>query len=242
MTFTDWVSMLREDCSQRQRSARRLAGSDSSSSPFMTDGSWPTPKIVQGGPNSKRKERGAGGADLQEVVANWPTPTTQDASNNGGPSQHDRNSLPLNAAVAQWSTPRASDGEKGGPNQQFGAGGVPLAAQAGQWSTPSVADVTGGRMTRSGDRKDELLLNAQAKAASDFSHQAPQTPPGGQPSSSVGRTLNPQFVEWLMGWPLGWTSFACSETEWSRWQGLMRSALSSLGSPLAAPAQLSLFG
>lgn len=40
--------------------------------------------------------------------------------------------------------------------------------------------------------------------------------------------LNPQFVEWLMGWPIGWTGSALAATEWCLWQLRMRSALSQL--------------
>lgn len=50
---------------------------------------------------------------------------------------------------------------------------------------------------------------------------------GGQPK---GKRLNPLFVEWLMGWPLGWTDFAPVATEWSRWSQLMRYELSRLNS------------
>jgi hypothetical protein len=34
--------------------------------------------------------------------------------------------------------------------------------------------------------------------------------------------LNPQFVEWLMGWPIGWTEFEPVAMESSLWQPLMR--------------------
>lgn len=34
--------------------------------------------------------------------------------------------------------------------------------------------------------------------------------------------LNPQFVEWLMGWPIGWTEFEPVETVSSHWLPLMR--------------------
>lgn len=144
------------------------------------------------------------------------------------------------------------------------------------WSTPSVADTTGGRLSRSKDRSDELLMRGQAKALSNAlwptptslsfgdSHQpgnsrsynltmerssslssllAPETSTDGAPSSPERRSLNPRFVEWLMGWPHEWTSFGCSEMALSRWRQHMRTALSSLASPSAAlPPQLSLFG
>ncbi|MQW32791.1 hypothetical protein [Sinorhizobium meliloti] len=70
----------------------------------------------------------------------------------------------------------------------------------------------------------------------------------GKPHSKERRSLNPLFVEWLMGWPAGWTllawtDFACSETVLSAWKQRMRSALLSLGLPQEAPpAQLALFG
>lgn len=35
--------------------------------------------------------------------------------------------------------------------------------------------------------------------------------------------LNPRFVEWLMGWPLGWTDFGPVATGWSLYRRLMRS-------------------
>ena len=71
---------------------------------------WPTPKTPTGGPNSQRKARGAGGADLQEV-----------------------------AQLAGWNTPRATDGSNGGPNQAGGALPADAALASGQTSTSSPA-------------------------------------------------------------------------------------------------------
>ena len=35
--------------------------------------------------------------------------------------------------------------------------------------------------------------------------------------------LNPEWLEWFMGWPMGWTAFEPLETgkcqEWLRWHG-----------------------
>ena len=47
-------------------------------------------------------------------------------------------------------------------------------------------------------------------------------------------TLNPRFVEWLMGFPIGWTAFEPSETAWPRWLRRMRSEILRLGSSSAA--------
>jgi hypothetical protein len=81
-----------------------------------------------------------------------------------------------------------------------------------------------------------------------FSRQDLEVVTNGGPLLDERRSLNPLFVEWLMGWPpgwtlLAWTDFACSETELSRFKQRMRSALLSLGLPREAPpAQLALFG
>jgi hypothetical protein len=45
------------------------------------------------------------------------------------------------------------------------------------------------------------------------------------------RVLNPQFVEWLMGWPIGWTAFGPVEMGLFLWLQLMRGRLSMLCSP-----------
>ncbi|MEM6493321.1 MAG: hypothetical protein AAF650_02980 [Pseudomonadota bacterium] len=51
-------------------------------------------------------------------------------------------------------------------------------------------------------------------------------------------SLNPRFVEWLMGWPDGWTDLEQPETELSPWLERMRGALSTrLSPPTDTPAQ-----
>lgn len=37
--------------------------------------------------------------------------------------------------------------------------------------------------------------------------------------------LNPEWCEWLMGFPAGWTAFEPLETEWSRWRREMQSLI-----------------
>lgn len=123
------------------------------------------------------------------------------------------------------------------------------------WVSPSVAISTGGQTSRSGDRKNELLLSGQASETTTLISLLPDRPIStvGEESSHIRRTLNPLFVEWLMMWPFGWTSLAlmppasigsaCSAMEWSRFKRRMRSELSRIDlPPPAPPAQLALFG
>ena len=58
----------------------------------------------------------------------------------------------------------------------------------------------------------------------------------GHECSEKCQRLNPVFVEWLMGWPIGWTSLPLGlidsrllEMELCHWWRLMRSSLSRLG-------------
>ena len=51
------------------------------------------------------------------------------------------------------------------------------------------------------------------------------TPMVGSNTCDVRRTLNPAFVEALMGWPTGWTGFAFAATAWFHWLRPMRCEL-----------------
>lgn len=147
----------------------------------------------------------------------WPTPTTRD----------------YRTPTLRLRTTRAGEGTEGEHLSNF---------VAHLWATPTVADVTGGRKTRGGSRKTELLLNGQAEQLSAFFHPAPTTGLLGLVSSPEPRRLNPRFVEWLMGFPTGWTACGCSAPALFRFKRRMRSALWRLSLPDVLPAQLALFG
>jgi hypothetical protein len=44
-------------------------------------------------------------------------------------------------------------------------------------------------------------------------------------------TFNPNFSDWVMGWPIGWTAPTQQVTEWSAWLLRMRGELSRMPSP-----------
>lgn len=256
-TFTSLVSRLREDCSRRQKSARAISANEFSSSQWRT----PTDDSARGGPQSPEK-RLAGGhtLNLQDQVLGFqasarPTPTANDWKGSGptlerkdGQMRGDR----LDYATEQfWYTPNVPNGgrtlsqdtsptgiTRAGIKRQVG-----LENQANWWMTPRSHEVGQYQYSRGDKDKPVQTLTGQA-----FSRPDPTTYSVGGMSSKERRSLNPLFVEWLMGWPpswtlAAWTDFACSETELSQFKQRMRSALLSLGLPREAPpAQLALFG
>ena len=174
---------------------------------------------------------------LSTIAQQWPTPTSRDhRSLEASEATHDRNARPLSEFMGMWSTPRASDGEKGGPDQSFTTGMIPpLPAQAAQWPTP-----TSLSFRDSHQPGNSYSYNETMRLASSLLGRP--TPTDGEPSLPEIRRLNPRFVEWLMGWPPGWTSFECSETALYRFRRRMRSAFWQLGLPPEdQPAQMSLF-
>lgn len=203
---------------------------------------------------------------LDWVAEKWPTPAVTDSfgarnrtSGRSNPDSAHHGGVTLNDAIILWSTPRASDGEKGGPNQSFGAGGIPLPSQASHWVTPRASENNESWETKQARNARHLATSKSSSRTKGVGGPtttmqavglasilpAPVTSTDGDPSSKERRSLNPLFVEWLMGWPPGWvrvsTSCGCSATALCRWKQRMRSALLSLGSPLEAlPVQFSL--
>ncbi len=74
-----------------------------------------------------------------------------------------------------------------------------------KYATPQAHDATTGqakRVGRYGTKHAARNLNDEIVAAS------------GQPTGQ----LNPRFVEWLMGWPIGWVSLEPLETaKYQQW-------------------------
>lgn len=170
----------------------------------------------------------------------WPTVTVHGNHNRKGASQTSGDGL---ATAVNWPTPRASDGPKGGPNQRGSKGDLMLPSAVQDWATPTASVATGGQTSRGGDRKGELLLAGQAKwgtpTARDWkgpgmSAQLPtdvingRGPQDAEKNNTNGKSpgsLNPEWVEQLMGWVPGMSNFSVSETGWSRWLALWRSFL-----------------
>lgn len=181
---------------------------------------WTTPQAHDSsGGNPERVGRFGtkhGGANLADDVTLWQTPNSGGFETRRQVGKTDRETL-LGGQAKAWSTPRASDGEKGGPNQSWTAGGAPLPAQTAHWATPTSRDWKDGANPSSAVATNSLL-----------GRQAPRTMQAGEVFrlDTGPLRLNPAFVEWLMGWPAGWTTIS---------RGLTSSTSSETVSSLSKP-------
>lgn len=235
-TLSELATRLRLESSARRKLARHIFESG-----FSFSDNWRTPNCT----DSKDGTRtGQGQVQLcYQVRELFPTPTANGNHNRKGVSQKAGDGLAT--AAASWPTPKASDGPKGGPNQRGSKGDLALPAAVQEWATPTASIATGGQTSRGGARKEELLLSGQAAQnwGTPSAHDAKGKGLDGQlvtdvlhgrgqqdaePSSTPGKSpglLNPAWVEQLMGWAPGQSSFSASATEWCRWLALWRSWL-----------------
>lgn len=137
----------------------------------------------------------------------WPTATVGDHHGSGshgygkvsastGKSRSEGVTL-TDAAVRLWQIPRATDGDKGGPNQT-------LKGQR-MWPTAAAHDAKDTGAKTEYERKSPGLTATGHLLQMQMS---------GARSLPKDRTLNPRFVEWLMGWPIAWTDCDSQVTEW----------------------------
>lgn len=168
--------------------------------------SWPRAATMRAGivcpltTWERRIGESGGGASL-------PTPSASSyGSNKGGAAGRmgkARPSLETMPRQALWPTPKASDGQKGGPNSVHGNGSLSLPAAVRQWATPTSRDWKSGSHGAQGNSRPL--------------------------SEQIGGSLSPMWVEWLMGYPIGWTALEAWAIAWYRPARVRRSA-ASLGS------------
>jgi hypothetical protein len=104
------------------------------------------------------------------------------------------------SASGLWPTPVASD--TGSRSKPYAQGGTPLSLAVKLWPTPTAMTRSGGAaLCKWGGSRSRAKLRTMV------------TP------EELNGPLNPQWVEWLMGWPIGWTGLQPLETDKFReWQ------------------------
>jgi hypothetical protein len=169
-------------------------------------GLWPTPTAQDNNQVSGNPDHPKRGTTLGGAARLWPTPTASDSE--GGPRQQDgkRGRALKDLPQQMWPTPKA--GQSGMSSKTSGraidkstnlstqvalAEGLINPETGRLWPTPSARDhkggYQGGRIRNGKVSKDTLDVAVQ--------HTDNQSQSAGQ--------LNPTWVEWLMGLPLGWT-------------------------------------
>lgn len=127
-------------------------------------------------------------------AAMLPTPTATRYGNNqsGSEGAAVRPSLDAMASKNLWPTPTVCGNyNRKGASAQSGDG---LATAVRQWPPPTAQDA------KNNGAPSQVVRNTKPLNA------------------EVGGPLNPQFVEWLMGWPLNWTSTEpMPPATWAAW-------------------------
>ena len=153
---------------------------------------WPTPTATENGPGTDRNNpRGIqqgnalATAVLWEAKGWWPTQTARDYKGASGSGRQMRKGNPsdtLPNAVKNWPTPDVAQAQKVSNRPNYG--------QLGLANHP---DVHGTTVQRAPMQKDRLGQPGQD-----------QSNTSGKSQESFGK-LNPNWVEQLMGLPIGWT-------------------------------------
>ena len=129
----------------------------------------------------------------ETALSSWPTPTTQDHIERKSTQQKtgSMNSVGLGDAVRMWPTPKASDAKRGDSPSERNRHTPSLPSAVNLFPTMSANGMgnTGSRQMLDKKIADGSITEEDKKGM----------------SAGNGGKLNPTWVEWLMGFPLGWT-------------------------------------
>jgi len=146
-----------------------------------SDSLWPTPTVMG---NHNRAGLSATSGDGLASAVQWPTPTGAGGSNVGGQAGWVGPKRPtIHSAVKTWPTPKARD-TRSGCKSGMARTTPDLPDEVLSWATPRASDGPKGGPNQRGSKGDESL------------------------SMQASGTLNPEFVEVLMGFPQGWTAIS----------------------------------
>lgn len=212
-TWPRWGSMRNGVCYQRQTpsglSALRAVIDQSLTTSGSESGSSqraPTPKATEAGPDFAKMDRSATGISLQTFSAmtqRAPTPTSSCGNVSGtveseGNREYRGNLMEYFAKTQRAPTARSEDSQCAGGRRGTADTLVAFTRLPTSCANEDAAGTPNGKMQR-------MLGNCEEVRNSD--------PGGGQ--------LNPQWEDWFMGWPIGWTDVRHSATDrFRQWSDL----------------------
>jgi hypothetical protein len=181
-TWPQWGLMRNGECWEQQTLAQTTSETAS--------GLWATPAASDGqrGGTITDKMTGQSLPQMVNTPAKWPTPTVQDSEQAGGKGciASGKRGLSLHQATQLWPSPNARDWKDSGASQ--GNRKFPNLGTQVHWPTPRSCSAMAATLTDQGQRFPNL-----------------ETVMAHTDQATIGGQLNPMWVEWLMGWPLGWT-------------------------------------
>ncbi len=159
-------------------------------------GYWQTPVADDSVNREHGKINSRGEPKLSaQVMSSWPTPTASDGMGGAGCSGR-KGGLNIRTAVAEWPTPTVSGNYNRKGASKNSGDGLATAVNQTTWPTPTATSHKGWSPNHNrADTDDRLDYSVERQA---FAH-GQQTPP---------MRLNPDWTEWLMGWPIGWTELS----------------------------------
>lgn len=137
-------------------------------------------------------------------------PTVTVCGNNNRKGASAKSGDGLATAVMRLSTPLANDGasHKRSKNSKL-RGTPPLREQVQRLPTPNASD-----NRDRGNMNNPSVQRLTTPCQSDTGHRKKKYAQGGTATSTqVGGPLNPDWTEWFMGWPIGWSAVKPLETD-----------------------------
>lgn len=163
---------------------------------------WPTPNSCKASMDISLKKSGDGRVKPNKLgwaVALWPTPRANKVGGYSSLSFRPTLEQAVKEEMGLWPTPTGRCGT-GASQTVTRQGGPDLQTAAKMYPTPTTgAGLCGG----TGNYQQLKALEASGQITEE-EHRSMAAGNGGQ--------LNPTWVEWLMGFPLGWTDLSASET------------------------------
>ena len=193
-----WQTPVADDAANRAAGKWNSRGEPKLSAQVM----WPTP-LANSHTGAGHGPNKTGAPNLQTMVSMWPTPTRDSATERTG--RYAQGGLPLTAAVHHWPTPTVCGNyNRKGASATSGDG---IATAVTQRTYPTATAYKGWSPNHNrADTDDRLDYTVERESFSP----GQQTPP---------MRLNPAWVEWLMGWPIGHTELKPLETDrFQEWQ------------------------
>lgn len=212
-TSWNWGSMRSGEFTPQPKPEPPTAGTGFSCWPTHQARDYRSPDR-EGSGNYARKVAKGYSIDLNSRSVQWMTPT---ASEKAGLNPATGRGAGLSKQAKLWLAPRANNSGENPETfvrRNADRGGHchgSIESQVKRWPTPGANDHKGS--SRIGQCRGQLDEAAEQKYP--LGPPAPKvTGPASQEGS--GLRLNPLFVEWLMGLPIGWTDLGASGTQLSR--------------------------